>query len=156
MTIISQTLQTVNGNYLDRTLKVMMSPFHSNEQSMRKYNPNKTASKTQATKCVSAQQQLVPKTLSQRNEAPLYSSKSAEYGANQQWNRLCEYWNALVKTGKVFLKAPELFEPVIFDTISPQMLSQPMENLLFQVSHVQRAHLLSIYIEQLIPTAKDF
>jgi hypothetical protein len=59
----------------------------------------------------------VPKTLSQRNDTPLYSSKVAEYGANQQWNRLCEYWNALVKTGKVFLKAPELFEPDIFANI---------------------------------------
>jgi len=115
----------------------------------------KTASKNQATKFVSAQHQLVPTTLSQRNETPLYSSKSAEYGANQQWNRLCEYWNALVKTGKVFLKAPELFEPDIFDNISPQMLSQQMENLLFEVSHLQRAHLLSIYIEQLLPTSKD-
>ena len=50
--------------------------------------------------CVSAQQQLVPKTLSLCNETPLYSSKSAEYGANQQWNRLCEYWNALGENRK--------------------------------------------------------
>ena len=56
---------------------------------------------------------------------------------------------------KVFLKVPELFEPDIFNNISPQMLSQQMENLLFEVSHLQRAHLLSIYIEQLLPTSKD-
>ena len=35
------------------------------------------------------------------------------------------------------------------------MFSQQMENLLFQVSHLQRAHLFSIYIEQLVPTAQD-
>jgi hypothetical protein len=94
-------------------------------------------------------------TLSQRHQRQFYTSKSAENGANQQWNRFCRFWNDLLKTGKVTKTNTELFEPAVFDNISPEMLAQPMEQLIFQVSHLQRAHLLSIYFEQLTPTTRD-
>jgi hypothetical protein len=100
------------------------------------------------------QQQHRVKTLSERHAKQVYASKSAEYGANQQWNRLCRFWNELARTDEVANKSAALFEPDVFDNISPEMLTQPIESLLFQVSHLQRAHLLSIYIEQLSPTAK--
>jgi len=91
-------------------------------------------------------------TLSQRHQKQFYRSKSAENGANQQWNRFCRFWNDVLETGKVTKTNTELFEPAVFDNISPQMLAQPMEQLIFQVSHLQRAHLLSIYFERLTPT----
>ena len=117
------------------------------------HNPNAPLSKLNEPNILHKQPQVM--TLSQRHQKQFYRSKSAENGANQQWNRFCRFWNDLVKTGKVTKTNTELFEPAVFDNISPEMLAQPMEQLIFQVSHLQRAHLLSIYFEQLTPTTRE-
>ena len=61
------------------------------------------------------------------------------------------YWKVLVKIGKLFLKTAELFEPTSF----PQKRSASYWKTYFQSIPFSRAHLLSILIEQLFPTAKD-
>ena len=78
-----------------------------------------------------------------------YESKSSQYGACQQWTRYCKWWEDLKQSGAVFIGV--LLDPNIFDNFSEHDMHMHMEELMFKVSHVQRAHLLSLYVKDLSP-----
>ena len=99
--------------------------------------------------------QLNSATLAQRHQTKPYSSKSAEYKANQQWARFCKWWEVLKETGAVSKRDPAILDPEVFDNLSNSDLDKPLNDLMFQIEHLQRAHLISLYIEQLSPTIQD-
>jgi len=78
-----------------------------------------------------------------------YKSKSSQYGACQQWTRYCKWWEDLKQSGAVFIGV--LLDPNIFDNFSEHDMHMRMEELMFKVSHLQRAHLLSLYVKDLSP-----
>ena len=78
-----------------------------------------------------------------------YKSKSSQYGACQQWTRYCKWWEDLKQSGAVLIGV--LLDPNIFDNFSEHDMHMRMEELMFKVSHLQRAHLLSLYVKDLSP-----
>jgi hypothetical protein len=92
------------------------------------------------------------RTLSERHEKKPYNSKSAEYKACQQWKRFCNWWEELRQTGAVSRRDARVLEPEVFENISLSDLDSPLEDLMFRIDHLQRAHVISLYIEQLSPT----
>ena len=78
-----------------------------------------------------------------------YKSKSSEYGACQQWSRYCKWYEDLNHSGAIFLGV--LLDADIFDDFYEPDMHVPMEELMFKVSHLQRAHLLSLYVKDLSP-----
>ena len=78
-----------------------------------------------------------------------YKSKSSEYGACQQWSRYCKWYEDLNHSGAIFLGV--LLDADIFDDFYEPDMRVPMEDLMFKVSHLQRAHLLSLYVKDLSP-----
>ena len=99
--------------------------------------------------------QLNSATLAQRHQTKPYSSKSAEYKANQQWARFCKWWEVLKETGAVSKRDPAILDPEVFDNLSNSDLDKPLNDLMFQIEHLQRAHLISLHIEQFSPTIQD-
>ena len=93
-------------------------------------------------------------TLSQRHQEKEYQSKSAEYKANQQWKRFVKWWEDLKATGAVSKRDPHFLEPEVFDNLSDNELSNSLDSLMFHIDHLQRAHLISLYVEQLTPIEK--
>ena len=57
-------------------------------------------------------------------------------------------------TGVVSERDPHFLDPDVFDNISDSELNKPLDSLMFSIDHLQRAHLIAIYIEQLTPTEK--
>ena len=78
-----------------------------------------------------------------------YKSKSSELGACQQWNRYCNWWEELKQSGAIFIGG--LLDPEVFDDFPESGMHIVMDELMFRVTHLQRAHLLSLYIKQLSP-----
>jgi len=93
------------------------------------------------------------KKLSEPRSKKPFKSKSSEYGASQQWSKLCVWWENQKQKEEVLVGA--LLEPEIFDNISESDLHKPMEELMFMISHLQRAHLLSLYFEKLRPVEEN-
>ena len=57
-------------------------------------------------------------------------------------------------TGVVSERDPHFLDPDVFDNISDSELNKSLDSLMFSIDHLQRAHLIAIYIEQLTPTEK--
>ena len=93
------------------------------------------------------------KKLSEPRSKKPFKSKSSEYGASQQWSKLCVWWENQKQKEEVLVGA--FLEPEIFDNISESDLHKPMEELMFMISHLQRAHLLSLYFEKLRPVEEN-
>ena len=76
-----------------------------------------------------------------------FTSKSAETGARQLWNRLCSWW----EKDKHLLVQKGFFKPEIFSDVSSDLLLGNMYELMFTVSHLQRAHLLALFVKSMVP-----
>ena len=57
-------------------------------------------------------------------------------------------------TGAVSKRDPHFLEPEVFDNLSDNELSNSLDSLMFHIDHLQRAHLISLYVEQLTPIEK--
>ena len=80
-----------------------------------------------------------------------YKSLSSKKGSCQHWTRLCNWW----ETSKAEIIPKLLLDADIFPQNLQAYLSKPISEVLFAITHLQRAHLLSEYVRSLKPQVKD-
>ena len=80
-----------------------------------------------------------------------YKSLSSKKGSCQHWTRLCNWW----EKSKAEIIPKLLLDADIFPQNLQAYLSKPISEVLFAITHLQRAHLLSEYVRSLKPQVKD-
>jgi len=73
--------------------------------------------------------------------------KNTVCNTNQHWNRFNSWWDS----SKAILKCSNTLDKKVFDAGSREYFEEDLESVMTKLSHLQRAHILALYVKYLQP-----
>ena len=73
--------------------------------------------------------------------------KNTVCNTNQHWNRFNSWWDS----SKAILKCSNTLDKKVFDAGSREYFVEDLESVMTKLSHLQRAHILALYVKYLQP-----